>query len=64
MFRSEGRVRADTLAEGRAPDATVDEVGATHPNVGFEGGELGSRLERGQGTGNPNSGEWAGWGQV
>jgi hypothetical protein len=62
MFRSEARVRAGVLGEGRAPDATVDEVGATNPNIGFEGDELGSTLERGNGTGNPSSGEWAGWG--
>jgi hypothetical protein len=64
MFASEARVRAEALAEGRAPDATVDEVGAAQANVGFDGQELTSGLERGNGTSTPGSPEWSGLGQV
>jgi hypothetical protein len=62
-FQSEARVRADSLAEGRSPDATVDEVGVPHHNVGFDGHtQLASQAGNGQGTGDPSSPNWAGWG--
>jgi hypothetical protein len=52
-FRSEEEVQRIAHAEGREPDSTVDEVGST-PKLGG--------LGNGQGSGDPSSGGWAGWG--
>jgi hypothetical protein len=61
-FKSEERVVADQRSEGRAPDATVDEVGAALDNVGFHGQPIRSKGGSGQGSGDPSSPGWAGWG--
>jgi hypothetical protein len=62
-FTSEAAVRADSIAEGRSPDATVDEVGVPHDNIGFDGHtNLSSPAGNGQGTGDPSSPSWAGYG--
>ncbi len=48
---------------GHAPDATPDEVGAPSDNIGFDGTPLASGPSgNGQGTGDPRSPGWAGWG--
>lgn len=60
-FRSEAAVRARDEAAGHAPDATVDEVGAAGPNLGFDGRPLHSPVGNGQGSGDPTSPGWAGW---
>jgi hypothetical protein len=39
-FMSESAVLSEELAAGRAPDATVDEVGAAGENIGFDPGAL------------------------
>jgi hypothetical protein len=39
-FKSESDVRAETIAAGQAPDATVDEVGPAPAPEGFEGTAL------------------------
>ena len=52
-FKSEDQVRNDQIAHGQAPDATVDEVGVP---------EQGPYTGNGQGSGNPGSSGWAGWG--
>lgn len=63
-FDSEAQVLADALAAGRAPDATVDEVGVPGEDVGFDGHTpLRSSTTNGYGTGDPSSPGWAGWGQ-
>ena len=54
-FMSEAAVLNEERAEGRTPDATVDEVGAAGANVGFDGRPIRSRVENGYGTGDPNS---------
>jgi hypothetical protein len=66
---SESAVRLEGIAYGRgpndsdrAPDATVDEVGVPHENVGFDGHPIRCKVENGYGTGDPSSGGWAGWG--
>ena len=46
-------MQARDRAAGREPDATVDEVGKA-PKVGAVG--------NGQGSGDPSSSGWAGWG--
>jgi hypothetical protein len=61
-FKSEQRVVAEQRPGGRAPDATVDEVGAAADNVGFHGQPIRSRVGNGQGSGDPSSPGWAGWG--
>jgi hypothetical protein len=61
-FMSESAVLSEELAAGRAPDATVDDVGAAGENVGFDGRPLRSKVESGYGTGDPSSPGWAGWG--
>lgn len=66
---TESAVRSEEIADalapddgGRAPDATVDDVGIPPDNVGFDGHPIHSRVENGYGTGDPSSGGWAGWG--
>jgi hypothetical protein len=54
-FRSEEDVQHSALADGREPDATVDEVGSA---------PRGNHLGNGQGSGDPSSPGWAGWGGV
>lgn len=61
-FSSEQRVLAQARDEQRAPDATVDEVGAAADNEGFDGRPLKSRGGNGHGTGDPGGPGWAGWG--
>ena len=62
-FESEAAAVADAIADGRVPDATVDEVGVPHHNVGFDGRTpIQSRVSSGYGTGDPSSPGWAGWG--
>jgi hypothetical protein len=61
-FMGEAAVLGQDLADGRAPDATVDEVDVPDENVGFDGRPIRSKLDNGYGTGNPNSSGWAGWG--
>ncbi len=68
-FMSESAVRQEEITHGldpddggQAPDATVDEVGVPHENVGFDGHPIRSKVENGYGTGDPSSGGWAGWG--
>jgi hypothetical protein len=60
-FMSESAVRAEALADHRAPDATVDEVGVPGEDIGFDGSPMRSRLQNGYGTGDPSSPGWAGW---
>jgi len=52
-FRSEEEVQRSAGADGREPDATVDEVGSAPP---------GSHVGNGQGSGDASSPGWAGWG--
>jgi hypothetical protein len=59
---SEAAVRDEELADGRAPDATVDEVGVPGDDVGFDGRPIRSTVGNGYGTGDPSSPGWAGWG--
>lgn len=68
-FMNASAVRSEEIADGlaadgtgRARDATVDEVGVPHDNVGFDGRPIRSKVENGYGTGDPSSGGWAGWG--
>jgi len=61
-FKTEERVVAEQRAEGRTPDATLDEVGTPIDNVGFGGRSLRSRGGSGSGSGDPSSPGWAGWG--
>lgn len=61
-FMSEDAVLDEELAEGRAPDATVDEVGVPGVDHGFSGDPIRSRVDTGHGSGDPNSPGWAGWG--
>lgn len=61
-FKTEDRVTAEQRAEGRAPDATLDEVGTPIDNVGFDGRPLPSKGGSGCGSGDPSSAGWAGWG--
>jgi len=61
-FKTEERVAAQQRAEGRTPDATLDEVGTPIDNVGFDGGPLRSKGGTGYGSGDPSSPGWAGWG--
>jgi hypothetical protein len=62
QFKSEDAVRAETVAAGHAPDATVDEVGAAPPGEGFKGSPLPGHTSNGYGTGDPGGPGWAGWG--
>ena len=50
--------------DDRAPDATVGEVGPAPATVGFDGRPISSRAGNGQGSGDPSSPGWAGWGGV
>jgi hypothetical protein len=59
---SEAAVLEEEIADGRAPDATVDEVGVPRENEGFDGHPLRPHGGNGYGTGDPNSPGWAGWG--
>ena len=61
-FRSEAAVRRAAEDEGRAPDASVDEVGVPKPNRGFDGQPLRGQRGSGHGTGDPGGPGWAGWG--
>ena len=61
-FRGEQRIVAEAVEAGRTPDATVDEVGAAPDPVGFDGHPRHVRPGNGQGTGDPTSPGWAGWG--
>ncbi len=60
-FMSETAVRREEMADGRVPDATVDEVGVPGEDVGFTGSPIHSRGGNGYGTGDPHSPGWAGW---
>jgi hypothetical protein len=60
-FRTEDAVASDARAAGRAPDASVDEVGVPGEAVGFDG-PIASPTGNGQGSGTPGSPGWAGWG--
>jgi hypothetical protein len=62
-FKTDQRVVAEQLEDGHAPDATSDEVGVPHDNIGFEGRPMRSGPKgNGQGSGDPFSSGWAGWG--
>jgi hypothetical protein len=62
-FRGEQGIAQDARDAGRVPDATTDEVGAAPDPVGFAGRpRRGSGPGNGQGSGDPRSGGWAGWG--
>ena len=61
-FMGETAVRAEQLADGRSPDATVDQVGVPGDDVGFDGRPIHSKPGNGYGTGDPSSPGWAGWG--
>jgi hypothetical protein len=50
-FRTEQSTQDDTHGPGRAPDATVDDVGAAPPKSGFAGRPLPDGLDAGQGNG-------------
>jgi len=52
-FRSEEDVLLSARLDGREPDAIVDEVGSA---------PAASPVGNGQGSGNPSSPGWAGWG--
>jgi hypothetical protein len=52
-FRSEDELQRSARDEGREPDATVDEVGSV---------PRGKQSGNGQGSGDPSSPGWAGWG--
>ena len=60
-FRSEAAASESAAAEGRAPDASVDEVGQAGENVGFDGAPLRSGPASGHGTGDVAGPGWAGW---
>jgi len=60
-FKSDARVAADQRAAGQTPDATVDEVGAPHDNVGWQGQPLRSRAGNGPSTDGPTGANWPGW---
>jgi hypothetical protein len=55
-FRSEASIRDEALAEGRAPDATVDEVGPAPPGKGFDGRDRPTPPSNGPGWGYPGVG--------
>jgi hypothetical protein len=55
-FRTEQSVREESVAAGRSPDATVDEVGGPPQREGFDG-DLGN----GYGTGDVGGPGWSGW---
>src|SRR3954463_12586496 len=59
-FKSEADVRAETIAAGQAPDATVDEVGSAPAPEGFEGTALPGHHGRGYGPGDPRGAGWGG----
>jgi hypothetical protein len=61
-FKTEERIVADQRSEGRVPDATLDEVGTPIDNVGFHGQPIRSKGGNGQGSDDPPSPGWAGWG--
>jgi len=61
-FASEETVVAEQRAAGHAPDATADEVGVPKDNVGFEGRPMKAMKGNGNGTGDPFSSGFAGWG--
>lgn len=61
-FMSEAAVLDEEIGDGRAPDATVDEVGVPGENEGFDGHPIRSRVQTGYGTGDPSGPGWAGWG--
>jgi hypothetical protein len=60
-FKTEERVVAEQRAEGRVPDATLDEVDTPIDDVGFDGRPLRSRGGSGYGSDNPSSPGWVGW---
>lgn len=47
-FRSEDKVLRASMESGKAPDATIDEVGTPSDNVGFTGRPIRSRTGNGQ----------------
>jgi hypothetical protein len=61
-FRSDAAVVEEARAEGRAPDATPDEVGVPAEPVGFDGRPMHGELGNGYGTGDVGGSGWAGWG--
>jgi hypothetical protein len=61
-FKSEDAVVGDAVGSGRAPDATVDDVGVPGQAVGFDGRPVRSDPGNGQGSGDPGGPGWAGWG--
>ncbi len=60
-FKTEEGVVAEQRAEGRVPDATLDEVGTPIDNVGFNGQPLRSKGGSGYGSDDPASPGWVGW---
>lgn len=60
-FKSERQVAAAQRAAGRAPDATIDEVGASRDNVGWQGQPIHSKAGNGPSSSDPSSPGWAGW---
>ncbi len=62
-FKSEADVAAEARASGRAPDATVDEVGSAGDAVGFDGKPIRSAPGNGQGSDQVGGPGWAGWGR-
>jgi hypothetical protein len=54
-------VFGEAQKNGQEPDATVDEVGAAAPGVGFDGRPMRSPTGNGQGTGDPGGPGWSGW---
>jgi hypothetical protein len=61
-FKSEEAIRAEAVASGQSPGATVDEVGSAPQPEGFEGTPLKGHAGNGHGTGDPFSPGWAGCG--
>ena len=57
-FRSEQAVADRSVAEGRVPDATVDDVGAAPPSSGFDGSPLPGGPGNGHGTGDVGGPGW------
>jgi hypothetical protein len=60
-FDGDAGARNRAIAEGRAPDASIEEVGAAKDNVGFDGRPIKSKTGNGQGSDNPAG---MGWGST
>jgi hypothetical protein len=61
-FKSDDAVAAEARASGRAPDATIEEVGSAGDATGFDGKPIRSAAGNGQGSDQPAGPGWAGWG--